>query len=254
MTAARLAVSALVAVAILALLALTAGGRLLVDALWFQQLGYFVVFRTVLQTKVAVFLLGLLIAFPWIAGFGLAAIQERRGQVRVVLRREGNGAATIPELIAPIADRIPWRGLVGAASALLALFFAFGQAAAWETYLLWWRGGPFGATDPIFGRDIGFYLFAVPAYRTLVGGALAAVVLAALVAGAVFWLQGALDLRRSGGAIPEAALSLLSAVLAAAFLVKAFDYWLGRYELLLEPGGTVFGAGYTSANLRMPLQ
>ena len=56
----------------------------------------------------------------------------------------------------------------------LAIFIALGLAAAassaWETILLWRNRVPFAATegqvvDPIFGRDIGFFLFELPFLR-----------------------------------------------------------------------------------------
>ena len=244
------------AAAVAALLVLLAlGGRLLVDALWFGQLGYGVVFRTMLGAKVVCFAVALAAAWPLIAGIGLSAVQDRRsGQVRIVLRRSGDGAATIPELIAPIADRIPWKTLVIAVSGILGVLFALGQASAWDVWLRWIYGREFGETDPIFGADVSFYLFTLPAWRALVGGALALVILGGMVATVVFWLQGALDFRRPGAALPERAIRLGSLLLGAALVVKAADYWVGRYELLLEPGGAVFGAGYTAANIRLPLQ
>ena len=173
--------------------------------------------------------------------------------VRVVLRR-GNGAETLPELIAPFSHRIPWRGIVVGAAALFGLLFGLGQAASWETYLLYRYGGAFGTSEPFFGRDIGFYLFALPALRTALNGAVGVVVLAGLLATAIYWLQGAIDLRRPGEPLPPSAIRLLSVLLAVFLLLKAAGYWLGRYELLLAPYGAVYGAGYTVSHVKLPLQ
>jgi hypothetical protein len=232
------------------------GSGFFVDALWFRQLGVFVVFRTVLVAKLGCFTLAFSACYALVAAVGLAAVRRVRGPgaVQVVFRRSGNGAATLPELIAPVAERLPWRGLVLAAAAVGAGMVALVQATNWQDYLLWLHGGDFGVRDPYFGRDIGFFVFALPAYRGFVGGAMATVVLAGLLAAAVFWLQGALDFRRPGHPIPPAARSMLSLVLALFLLVKAAGYWLGRYELLLESSGAVFGAGYTVAHVTMPLQ
>lgn len=243
----------LVAAVALGLVALAVGAGILVDALWFRQLGTFVVFRTILEAKVACGILGMLVSFVTVAGAGLYAVRDLRGQPRVVIRW-GNGGETLPEIIAPFADRIPWRSLAIGAAALVAMLFGLAQSAAWETYLLWWNGGAYGRVDPLFGEDIGFYLFTLPAYRSLAGAALAVIVLSALLAAAVFWLQGTLDFRGSRPVLPEKATRLLSLLLGLFFLVKAFGYWLGRYELLLGPGGAVFGAGYTATHVRLPFQ
>ena len=244
---------AVLAAAALGVIALAVGSGILVDALWFRQLGYFVVFRTILEAKVVCGLIGALVSFAGIAAAGLYSARDFRGQPRVVIRW-GNGGETLPEIIAPFADRIPWRVLIVAFAALISIFFGAAQASTWETYLLWLSGGAFGRPDPLFGEDIGFYLFSLPAYRNLAGTGMAVIVLAALLSAAVFWLQGALDFRGSRTVLPNKATRLLSLLLGLLFLTKAFGYWFGRYELLLAPGGAVFGAGYTAAHLRLPFQ
>ena len=228
---------------------------LLVDALWFGSLGYASVFRTMLGARVACFFAAFGIALAVVMAAGLSAVQPPGGALRVVLRREGNGdaGATIPELIAPISDRIPWKTLIALASAVVSGMFAAGQAANWETWLLFLNGSEVGVNDPLLGHDAGFYLFTLPVLRLLMGGLFALLVLAGIIAATVFWLQGALDLRRSGGTLSKRVISLGSLLIGLALLVKAGDYMVGRYELLLTPSGAVFGAGYTAANLRLPI-
>ncbi|MGH7820423.1 MAG: UPF0182 family protein, partial [Candidatus Binatia bacterium] len=240
---------------VLAFVLVGAGSGLIVDALWFRQLGYFVVFRTALAAKIATFLLGAAVASTALVTVGLYVLGHirERGHVRVVIRR-GNGPETLPELIAPFAERIPWRGLVVAAAAVVGFLFGLGQSANWETYLLALYGGAYGAVDPLFGLDIGFYLFSLPAYRAVVNAAIGIIILCGLLAAALFWLQGALDFRRPGDLLPPAAIRLASLLLGLLLLVKSADYFLGRYELLLAPYGAVFGPGYTASNVRLPLQ
>ncbi len=241
---------------VIAMALLGIGSGFFVDALWFRQLGVLVVFRTALLAKLACFTLAFAACYAVVAAVGLAAVRQtgRLGVVQIVFRRTGNGPATLPELIAPVADRLPWRAMVLAAAAVFAVLVAIAQAASWQDYLLWLYGGDFGVTDPYFGRDVGFFVFALPAYQTLVGGAMASVVLAGVLAAAVFWLRGVLDFRRPGHLMPPAARGLLSLVLALFLLVKAAGYWLGRYELLLGSYGAVFGAGYTVAHVKLPFQ
>jgi uncharacterized membrane protein (UPF0182 family) len=243
-------VSAAVLVALL-LGGLVVGGGILVDALWFGHLGYLVVFRTMLAAKVVCFLVGGTVAFAVIAGAGLYAVRDLRSHPRVIVRW-GNGE-TLPELIATIGDRIPWRLLTAGVAGLLSLLLGLAQAANWKTYLLWLWGGEYGKADPLFATDIGFYLFSLPAYRSLASAAVPVTLLAGLLAAAVSWLQGTVDLR-AWRALPEKATRLLSVLLCVLFLVKAFGYWLGRYELLLAPGSAVYGAGYTATHVRLPLQ
>src|SRR5712691_1795475 len=244
------AIAVVVAIALLGV-----GSGFFVDALWFRHLGVFVVFRTALVAKLACFTLAFAACYVVVAAVGLAAVRHTRTSgVLQVVRRTGNGPATLPELLAPFGNRLPWRGLVLAAAAVIAVLVAVAQMASWQSYLLWLYGGEFGIKDPYFGRDVCAFVFALPAYRALVGGAMAIVVVAALLAAVVLWLHGALDFRRPGLLIPPAARSLLSLLLALFLLVKAAGYWLGRYELLLESYGAVFGAGYTVVHVKLPFQ
>jgi uncharacterized protein len=244
------------AIAVVVTLALLAiGSGLFVDALWFRQLGVLTVFRTILVAKLACFGLAFAACYAVVAPVALAALRQSRGRgvVRVV-RRTGNGPITLPELLAPVADRLPWRALVLAAAAVMAALVAVGELASWQTYLLWLHGGPFGVDDPYFHQDIGFFVFALPAYQSLVGGVIAAVVLAGILAVVILWLHGTLDFRRPGYLMPPAARSLLSLLLALFLLAKGAGYWLDRYALLLESYGAVFGAGYTTVHVKLPFQ
>ncbi len=128
------------------------------------------------------------------------------------------------------------------------------QAGDWETYLLWLHGGAFGVVDPLFGRDVGFFVFQLPAYRALLGAGTFVLVLAAMLVGAIFWLHGAIDLNRPERPMSPGALRVFALLLGAFLLLKAAGHWLGRYELLLEPYGAVFGAGYTVTHVSLPLQ
>lgn len=246
-----------IALAALALVMLVgAASGLFLDALWFRQLGAWVVFRTSLLAKLACFAVTFAATFAVVAAVGLRAVKlvRQAGVVRVVFRRTSDGQATLPELIAPLAGRLPWRGLVVGAAAVMAALAGIAQAASWETYVLWWYGGPFGEVEPLFGRDVGFFVFDLPALKGIVGAATASVVFATMVAGAVFYLHGSLDLRRPDELTAPPLVGTASLLLALYLATKAFAYWLGRYDLLLAPYGAVFGAGYTVSTVKLPLQ
>lgn len=250
---------ALLAVALVILAALALVGTvsgLFLDALWFRQLGAWVVFRTTLLAKLACFAATFAATFAVVAAVGLRAVGQVRqaGVVRVVFRRSGDGQATLPELIAPLAGRLPWRALVVGVAAVMATLAGVAQAARWETYLLWWYGGAFGEVEPVFGRDIGFFVFTLPALHAIVGAAAASVVFATVLAGAVFYLHGALDVRRPDELTAPPLVGTASLLLAVYLVTRAAGYWLGRYDLLLAPYGAVFGAGYTVSAVKLPLQ
>jgi uncharacterized protein len=245
---------ALALVATLFVLASLSG--LFMDALWFRELDASIVFRTRVLAKLICFAIAFAATFAAVAALGLFALRQVQslGIVRVVFRHGGNGQASLPELIAPFAERVPWRWLVIGAAVVAGLLVGLVQASNWETYWLWRHGGGFGVADPHFARDVGFFIFSLPAWRALANAAMAIVVLTAMVAAGIFWLHGAIDVRRPDALTSPAAMRVLSLVLALYLLVKAAGYWLGRYELLLAPYGAVFGAGYTVTHVKLPLQ
>jgi uncharacterized membrane protein (UPF0182 family) len=52
---------------------------------------------------------------------------------------------------------------------VLSLIFAMGVSAQWDTFLRFRYGGSFGIADPLFGVDLGFYVFRLPFYELLQG-------------------------------------------------------------------------------------
>ena len=135
---------------------------------------------------------------------------------------------------------------------LLALGVAGAASDAWETILLWVNRVPFSpdpnvaVTDPVFGQDIGFFLFELPFFRLLQSIAVALLVGALLV---VFgrYLVGALR----GGLVFRTPVRVHLGVLGALFLlVVAAGYQLDKYELAYTTNGVATGISYVDENAR----
>jgi len=228
---------------------------LLVDWLWFGMLGFRTVFLTTWEAKLCAGLVGIGVSAAWLLGNGLlaagAAVPQPR-RLRVVsrdrIRIEG-----LPELLELSPADLPWRGIAAAAAAVLSLFIGVAQASNWELYLKWLHAVPVGRIDPLFGHDLGFYLFALPAYAVVRDWMFTLVFLAIVLAAGVHWARGAIDLGDAAPHVSPAANRQLSGLLAVFFLVKAADYFLQRYQLLLSDNGVVFGAAYTDVHVRLPL-
>ncbi|MEL6468503.1 MAG: UPF0182 family protein [Cyanobacteria bacterium J06623_4] len=135
---------------------------------------------------------------------------------------------------------------------LLALGAAQRGAQAWETVLKFLNPTDFGIVDPIFQRDIGFYVFRLPVYQGLQRQGLELLVWALLLTLAIYALRGEIRLARGWKYLltgpVKAHLCLLFSAIA---LVSALWYWLARYGLLYSATGVVFGAGYTDVNARL---
>src|SRR3546814_18537569 len=78
-------------------------------------------------------------------------------------------------------------------------FFAgFAASAQWETTWLWFNGVATDQTDPQFGMDTGFYLFAMPFYSAVLGFASAVLLVCLLLTAVVSYLYGRSEERRVG--------------------------------------------------------
>src|SRR6266702_1940461 len=121
--------------------------------LWFQALGYERVFTTrlVAEAVLGVGVGGLVFAFLYV---NLRIAQ--RGLVPnppVVQFSSGATAVDVTRLLRRLA--LP--------TALgLALLFGLGAAGGWLGVLQFLHRTPFGVTDPVFGRDVGYYVFTLP--------------------------------------------------------------------------------------------
>jgi uncharacterized membrane protein (UPF0182 family) len=205
--------------------------------LWFTNLGYRQVWLTQWGAQVATFAIFFVIAtvtlLPnWRIAFGRAKRSRR--------------AATTMNLLA-----LPGLGwLMTAAALLLAAIFAGTAAGQWDQLLRYFYRVPFGTADPVFDRDVSFYLFELPVYRFLQNWFLPLLLLALL---GVVGLYAAGDWRnvQRGNWQPQLQKTVRrhAALLAALFLgVWAAGYWLSIYELLYSRRGVAFGASYTDLN------
>ena len=218
---------------------------LYVDWLWFEEVGYTQVFTTSLFFKTVLALLG--------AGiFALLIYVNARIAARTVrgirfLDQENFLDLPRPELIDPLVQR-----LLVPAALVLGLFAAPQAASHWESFLLLLNSTPFGIEDPLFNKDLGFFVFQLPALRTLYSWLITALTLSLVLTAAIYVLYRGLQYSPRGIFLaPRARLHLLI-LIAALFAVKAAGYVLDSYDLLYASGGAAFGAGYSDVYVSLP--
>ena len=161
----------------------------LVDWLWFSSIGYLQVFLTTIGAKAVVFsaVLAATTVVLWLNG--LLAARFARGQpTQTAAATAWNpaGGASPPDPFAIMRDRLTWPRLIGIGAGLLALLVVAAEADNWGIFLRFLYQVPYGADDPLYNKDIGFYLFSLPAYIAIKNWMLLTVFLSALVAGAIY--------------------------------------------------------------------
>ena len=267
----------IVAVAFITIFAWPPGVVFYTDWLWFKDLGYQTVFSTMLVTKVTLGLtVGLLAAaFTWL-NFGLALRPSHEpADVQEVSRETGGEAGweAGPRSFVINGQRIPVPDLARLAGRLaLPAALAIGAYAgllawgAWDIWLRYRYQSPFGEADPIFGRDIAFYFFTLPALDALASLLFTLALVSLIGTAAIYVVRGAArvamrepmlgsdtfsKLRQFAvGRGPRAHLLSLVAVM---FLALAGQAYLGIPNLLFSTSGPVAGASYTDINATLPL-
>src|SRR4051794_921423 len=142
-----------------------------------------------------------------------------------------------------------------AASVIAATFFASSGARHWQTFLLWRHAQSFGVTDPISGKDAGFFVFSLPFELAVSKLVLWLIVVAAAAVGLVYRARGGLRLRPLR--VSYQAQVHLAALAAAFLLVVAWRLRLERYVLELgqplpRDRDAFAGAGYVDVHIRSP--
>jgi len=251
----RIVVVAIVIV-VMALLALGVITDFLVDWAWFAALGYLPVLWRILGSKGLLFLAvyGGSTALLWVNGSLAYRFARPRGIVpRVDVELAAMDVQTLPELFALMRQRLPWRLVIAGIAGGVGILVAAGEVGNWDVLLRYVYQVPYGQSDPLYGKDIGFYLFSLPAYLALKNWLLLMLFLSVVVAGAVYWVNGGIELDGQRWSMSPAAIAHGSALLGLFFVVKAWSYGLDRYLLLYRDNGVVVGASYTDVQVALPV-
>ena len=240
----RSIVLATVAVAFVAFVAIPWFGGFATDWLWFREVHFEPVFLTSLIWRSALFVGGVLVAFGAIYGNVKIATGHAAGFPALFVDRGGG-------LRVDISRFVPRLFLGG--SVFLAFVTGTSVSTLWMTILMALHGKPVGTADSLFGRDIGFYLFTLPAISGLLSTALILTVLSLVGAAVIYGLRGELVLPPRKSAVGPGATRHLGALLAVLFVLLGLRLWIvGTANLLYSTTGPLLGASYTDVHVRLP--
>ncbi|MEP1061312.1 UPF0182 family protein [Phormidium sp. FACHB-592] len=145
------------------------------------------------------------------------------------------------------------RFCLGALAVIFTLLLGWLLSKQWAIVLQAWHPTAFNTSEPLFGRDISFYIFALPLWELI-----------------ELWLFGlflytflavTLTYLLSGGSLSQGYFAGFSSMqqrhlcgVGSGLLgAIALSYWLSRYELLYSPRGVAFGASYTDVVAQLPI-
>ncbi|HVL33626.1 MAG TPA: UPF0182 family protein [Actinomycetota bacterium] len=221
------------------------GSTFYTDVLWFKEVGYQDVLWTTIRTKV---ILGVIFgaAFALLLLINLWIVQKITSPSRLF---------SVPDEVLERyrATLQPYTRLVVIGGSLMfGLFAGSGASVRWREWLLFQNSTSFGTADPVFQRDIGFYVFKLPFHQFLfTWGFSTLVVITIIVAGAHYFMGGIRPQARGDVVAPEVR-AHLSVLLGLIVLLKAWGYRLDQFNLMFSPRGQVTGASYTDINAELP--
>jgi hypothetical protein len=244
---------------VLVVLLVWSGVSIYPDWLWFLNLNFSSVFWTILLTK---FGIGLVV---WVLLILIISLNL------YVAKRIAPGK--VPGVGSHVeASYFSQVGLSGnALNLLLIAFILIGSfiiaskgSLQWDTVLRYVYQKPFGSTDPIFAKDVGFFVFSLPFY-IFVRDELLVLFLFTVLLTAIWYLKdGALQI--IGGliqadeklpslpniSITPAAKKHLLFLGGIIVLLLAWGFHLKMYGVLYSTQGPAFGASYTDVHIKVP--
>jgi uncharacterized membrane protein (UPF0182 family) len=216
------------------------------DWLWYQEVGYVTIFNVMFTTQMETAAL-----------FGIIFFVILFGNLFLAARISATGPHLgVPENVVNIPFEKPgdalFKRIILIVSAVLAFLAAIQGATQWESLLRFVNATPFGIKDPLFDRDVGFYVFELPFLQYLQGWGISVVLFTIVTTGAVYAIRRAvLFMPPRFFRISPAARAHVMVLVGVLFLLTAWGFWLDLYELLYVKRGVVFGAGYTDATTQL---
>lgn len=235
-----------IVVTIIVLAALVIGffifASLYTDYAWFAQLGFQQVLTTRWIAGTLMFVAGFLgMAVPVYVSIALAF------RFRPVYAKLNSQLDRYQQVIEPLR-----RAVMIGIPVVLGLFAGLATAGRWSMVLEYFNRTPFGQKDPQFGLDIGFYVFELPFWRSIVAYSSAVVLIAGIAALAATYLYGALRFGGREVRISKAARVQLAVTAAVYVALQAVSLWLDQYAALTKDNPLITGAQYTDVNAVIP--
>jgi uncharacterized membrane protein (UPF0182 family) len=223
--------------------------NLYLDWLWFGEVKYRQVFWGILLTKLN---LGLVFGFSFfVLVMANAWLARRLAPATSWYEAESRFRRQAAELFEQYVGRYLLLGLA-ALVALISYGVGVGAANHWRQYLLYAHGAPFNLADPIFHRDVGFYMFRLPFIEYVWQWVYLTLFAVLIIAAAVHYLDKAIRILGGVPAFAPHVKSHLSVIIGLILLAKIFGYQLDAWHLLYSTRGLAVGVSYTDAHAQLP--
>lgn len=216
--------------------------------MWLDELGYSQIFWTLRGTQVILTLGAFLIAAVYFTfNFRYLAKQLRYVSLAGTPLQGVNINFSSDEVYKRMRQFFTMAALV------IAMMFAFSFYIRWDESLRFISGVEFGEVDPLFGNDIGFYMFDLPFLNVLQGSLVSIVFLTLTILVLAYVFTGLFRVQSFNRFdARDQVLNHITINAGIWLLLLSWGFFLDRYELLFKTDGIVFGAGYTDVMIQLP--
>jgi uncharacterized protein len=203
---------------------------------WFSALGYERVFTTRL---VVTALLGVGVgSLAWAVFYVNLRVAQRGLVPNPLVVQFDSGASAVD--VTRLLRRLVWPTALG-----LALLFGLGGAGGWLSVLQFLHRTPFGVTEPVFGRDIGYYVFTLPVVTSAISVVTTLTTLTLLAVILLYVVRRDVVVFRRHVSVEPSARLHLAVLIASLFLVTALRVYFVRLpDLLYSTTGPLVGASF----------
>src|SRR5689334_15950982 len=203
---------------------------------WFQALGYQRIYATRLVAKALLGIGASVVAFAFLYA-NLRFAQRGAVPNPVVLRfAERTAGLDVTGLL---------RRLALPAALGLALLFGLGTASEWLDVLQFLHRTPFGVSDPVFGKDVGYYVFTVPVVASAISFVTVLTTVALLVSIVLYVFRQDVVAAGRRVTVEPSAQWHLAGLIALLFLLAALRVYFVRLPgLLYSTTGPLVGASF----------
>lgn len=132
------------------------------------------------------------------------------------------------------------------------ILFAFILAGYWDKFLQYFNSISFNIQDPIFHKDLSFYIFKIPFFQ-IICSLLQGLLIYSIVSVTLTYLLANKSLSEGKfQGFSRNQLQHLYGLTGLLMIILAVIHWLNRYLLLFSSEGVIYGAGYTDININLP--
>ena len=215
-----------------------------IDLIWFKSVQYVTVFWKILLTKGVVMLFFAAVFFV-LSFINLSFARRFAPEFQVEISQDEFERPEI-QLYKSLQNIQINRKFVLWFSLIVALFMGFSEGTSWEKILIYLNRTSFGIADPIFNRDIGFYMFSLPFWEFVRNWLSFALTLITVAVAAIYVIKKAVKYENKKLIIETPVKVHLSLLIGLILILKSWQYWLNTFKILYSTRGVIFGAGYTA--------